>query len=67
MEVCGVDEGDAEGKMMVYHPYMQKVCAECGERISTILRPCPHCGYQHPLTKAGKEMAKKRKREKRRG
>lgn len=38
--------------------FPQYVCAKCHKPIYTILKPCPHCGYQHPLTKYGKKLAK---------
>lgn len=42
--------------MTVHYPYMQLVCAKCHKPISTILEPCPSCGYQHPLTEYGKKV-----------
>jgi len=54
---------EREAKMI--HPgLLEMVCAKCGKSIGTILEPCPHCGYQHPLTEAGKELALERELEK---
>lgn len=38
---------------------IKQVCAKCSKSIYDILLPCPHCGYQHPLTKTGLELQKK--------
>lgn len=37
---------------------VRMVCKNCGKGIATILKLCPHCGFQHPLTKAGKQLQK---------
>lgn len=40
--------------------WMIPVCSKCHKPHDNILVPCPHCGYQHSLTKAGKELQKER-------
>ena len=35
------------------------ICKNCGRPIKTILKPCPSCGYQHPLTNFGKQLQNK--------
>jgi len=40
--------------------YLIQLCSNCHKPHSDICKPCPHCGYQHPLTEAGKEYCKKK-------
>lgn len=35
--------------------YLVLRCSKCNKKVETIYEPCPHCGYQLPLTKAGKK------------
>ena len=43
---------------MCWHP--KSICSNCRKTIGTILKPCPHCGYQTPLTEAGKKWQKEK-------
>jgi hypothetical protein len=42
--------------MAEFIPWMQTLCSKCRKPHDDILVPCPHCGYQHPLTTYGKQL-----------
>ena len=39
--------------------HLQLCCSRCFNHISTLAKPCPHCGYEHALTEEGKRRIKK--------
>ena len=41
--------------------FLQLLCSKCDAWIDTILKPCPNCGHQHPLTEFGKKYAEELK------